>query len=111
MLVCENHHIALVTFSGRAGPGRSSSCTNIRTRRFAYALGLQCGPCGGSCPSGADMDHTPRALFAMINSGMREEVLRSNTPWYCVSCYYCTSRCPKEIPITEIMYTLKRLAG
>jgi heterodisulfide reductase subunit C len=71
---------------------------------------LQCGTCGGSCPSGADMDHTPRTLFAMINGGMREQVLRSNTPWYCVSCYYCTSRCPKEIPITEIMYTLKRLA-
>jgi len=71
---------------------------------------LQCGTCGGSCPSGADMDHTPRLLFAMINAGMREEVLRSNTPWYCVSCYYCTVRCPKEIPITEIMYTLKRRA-
>jgi heterodisulfide reductase subunit C len=71
---------------------------------------LQCGTCGGSCPSGADMDHTPRTLFAMINGGMREQVLRSNTPWYCVSCYYCTSRCPKEIPITEIMYSLKRLA-
>ena len=22
---------------------------------------IQCGTCGGSCPSGADMDHTPRA--------------------------------------------------
>jgi heterodisulfide reductase subunit C len=71
---------------------------------------LQCGTCGGSCPSGPDMDHTPRTLFAMINGGMRQEVLRSNTPWYCVSCYYCTVRCPKEIPITEIMYSLKRLA-
>jgi heterodisulfide reductase subunit C len=71
---------------------------------------LQCGTCGGSCPSGPDMDHTPRTLFAMINGGMREEVLRSNTPWFCVSCYYCTVRCPKEIPITEIMYSLKRLA-
>jgi len=71
---------------------------------------LQCGTCGGSCPSGPDMDHTPRMLFAMINGGMREQVLRSNTPWYCVSCYYCTVRCPKEIPITEIMYALKRLA-
>jgi heterodisulfide reductase subunit C len=71
---------------------------------------LQCGTCGGSCPSGADMDHTPRRLFAMINGGLRNEVLRSNTPWYCVSCYYCTARCPKEIPITEIMYALKRLA-
>lgn len=56
------------------------------------------------------MDHTPRRLFAMIEAGMREEVLRSNTPWYCVSCYYCTVRCPKEIPITDLMYTLKELA-
>lgn len=71
---------------------------------------IQCGTCGGSCPSGADMDHTPRQLFAMISAGQKEKVLRSNTPWYCVSCYYCTVRCPKEIPITEIMYTLKRRA-
>ncbi len=71
---------------------------------------LQCGTCGGSCPSAGDMEHTPRALFAMINAGMRDEVLKSNTPWYCVSCYACTVRCPKEIPITEIMYTLKQMA-
>ena len=71
---------------------------------------LQCGTCGGSCPSGPDMDHTPRRLFAMIGAGMEEEVLRSNTPWYCVSCYYCMVRCPKEIPITDIMYTLKNMA-
>jgi heterodisulfide reductase subunit C len=71
---------------------------------------LQCGTCGGSCPSGDDMDHTPRRLFAMMNAGLRDEVLRSNTPWYCVSCYYCTVRCPQEIPITDLMYTLKRMA-
>ena len=76
----------------------------------ALATCLQCGTCGGSCPSGDDMDHTPRHLFAMINAGMRDEVLRSNTPWYCVSCYYCTVRCPQEIPITDLMYTLKRMA-
>jgi len=73
-------------------------------------LCIQCGTCGGSCPSGADMDHTPRALFALINAGLRDEVLRSNTPWYCVSCYYCTARCPQEVHITDIMYTLKRIA-
>ncbi len=71
---------------------------------------LQCGTCGGSCPSGPDMDHTPRTLFAMIAAGMRDAVLRSNTPWYCVSCYYCMERCPQEIHITDVMYTLKRLA-
>jgi len=32
-------------------------------------LCLQCGTCGGSCPSGPDMDHTPRALFALMLAG------------------------------------------
>jgi heterodisulfide reductase subunit C len=71
---------------------------------------IQCGTCGGSCPSGANMEHTPRALFALINAGMEEQVLSSNTPWYCVSCYYCTVRCPQNIHITDLMYTIKRLS-
>lgn len=71
---------------------------------------IQCGTCGGSCPSGPDMDHTPRNIFAMISAGLEEEVLRSNTAWHCVSCYYCMVRCPQEIHITDLMYTLKRMA-
>lgn len=71
---------------------------------------IQCGTCGGSCPSAADMDHTPRQLFALIFAGMRDDVLRSNTPWYCVSCYFCMVRCPQDVHITDIMYTLKRMA-
>ncbi len=76
----------------------------------ALRLCLQCGTCGGSCPSGEDMDYSPRRIFAMVEANMKDKVLRSNTPWNCVSCYYCTERCPQEIPITDIMYTLKRMA-
>jgi heterodisulfide reductase subunit C len=71
---------------------------------------LQCGSCGGSCPNGADMEHTPRTIFAMIAANQRDRVLAANTMWCCVSCYFCTTRCPQNIPITEIMYTLKRLS-
>ncbi len=71
---------------------------------------IQCGTCGGSCPSGADMEHTPRQIFAMIDAGMKKEVLTSNTFWYCVACYYCMTRCPQEVHITDLMYTLKRMA-
>ena len=56
------------------------------------------------------MDHTPREIFALISAGKNEDVLRSNTFWFCVSCYYCTVRCPQQIPITNIMYQLKHLA-
>jgi Fe-S oxidoreductase len=54
------------------------------------------------------MDHTPRQIIAMINMGLKDQVLASNTFWYCASCYYCTVRCPQEINITELMYALKR---
>ena len=83
----------------RATPGKSN-----------LEMCIQCGTCGGSCPSGADMDHTPRALFAMIKAGMENEVLSSNTPWYCVSCYYCTVRCPQDVKVTDLMYTIKRFS-
>ncbi len=71
---------------------------------------IQCGTCGGSCPSAAAMDHTPRLLFAMLRAGMRDEALKSNTFWVCVSCYHCVVRCPQSIHIADVMYTLKSMA-
>jgi len=71
---------------------------------------IQCGTCGGSCPSAVEMDHTPRMLFAMVRAGMRDEALRSNTPWICVSCYHCVVRCPQDVHIADVMYTLKSMA-
>jgi heterodisulfide reductase subunit C len=71
---------------------------------------IQCGSCGGSCPAADDMDHTPRMLFAMLRAGMREAALKSNTFWICVSCYHCVVRCPQEVHIADVMYTLKSMA-
>jgi heterodisulfide reductase subunit C len=56
------------------------------------------------------MDHTPRALFALLRAGERDVALRSNTPWICVSCYNCVVRCPQDIHITDVMYALKNIA-
>lgn len=71
---------------------------------------IQCGTCSGSCPCSYAMDYTPRQLFAMIRTGLRDEVLKSMTIWICASCYMCTARCPKNIKITDVMYVLKSLA-
>lgn len=83
------------------------TATPIETR---VELCIQCGTCGGSCPSAADMDHTPRMIFAMMRAGLRAQVLRSNTPWMCVACQTCAVRCPQEIRIPDVMSTLKALA-
>jgi heterodisulfide reductase subunit C len=54
------------------------------------------------------MDHSPRRIIHMIREDLRDQVMNSNTYWYCASCYYCTVRCPQEIDIAELMYALKR---
>lgn len=46
----------------------------------------------------------------MIRAGYRDEALSSNTPWICVSCYHCVVRCPQEVHIPDVMYTLKGMA-
>ena len=71
---------------------------------------IQCGTCGGSCPSYADMDHTPRQIFALIRADARDKVMDSNTPFMCVSCYLCAVRCPQQIHIPDVMNALKAKA-
>jgi heterodisulfide reductase subunit C len=69
---------------------------------------LQCGTCSVSCPVATYMDKGPRLLIAMIQADMKDEVLSSNTFWYCASCYQCVVRCPADIDIADMMYALKR---
>ncbi len=76
------------------------------------SLCYQCGTCTGACPVAAagGMDYTPRAIMRMIQAGLEEEVLSSQTIWTCASCYLCTVRCPRGIQITEVMTQLRNLA-
>lgn len=71
---------------------------------------IQCGTCSGSCPLAGEMDHGPREIFSLIRDGFVEKALCSSTIWLCVSCYACTARCPREIPVTDIIYGLRQMA-
>ncbi|MDJ0664484.1 MAG: 4Fe-4S dicluster domain-containing protein [Acidimicrobiia bacterium] len=71
---------------------------------------IHCGVCSGNCPLASHMDLGPRKLMALSRQGFAEDVLGSNTIWLCTSCYACTTACPQQIPVTEVMYALKRRA-
>jgi heterodisulfide reductase subunit C len=71
---------------------------------------IQCGTCTASCASAYAMDYTPRQIWRMIQLGLKDEVLNSKTLWLCSICYSCTLYCPRGIPLTETIGTLKRLA-
>lgn len=69
---------------------------------------IQCATCSAACPAVDFMDHTPRELIALINAGMKDEVMTSNTFWTCASCYACSERCPEGIHPADVMYALTR---
>ncbi len=71
---------------------------------------MQCGICAGSCPVSHEMDYNPRQLVRMVQLGLKNEVLNSNTIWICTSCFSCSVRCPRGIRPTELMETLRPIA-
>jgi heterodisulfide reductase subunit C len=71
---------------------------------------MQCGSCTATCASSYAMDYTPRQIWHMVRLGLRDQVLNSKTLWLCSSCYSCTLQCPRGLPLTETIGTLKRLA-
>lgn len=71
---------------------------------------LQCGACSGTCPLSIYMDFSPRRIIALVREGFRKDALSSKTIWLCASCYSCAVHCPRQIHITDVMYSLKREA-
>ena len=88
-----------ITFADLVAPDRAKLLTCI-----------QCGTCTASCPTAYAMDYTPRQLWRLIQLGLKEEVLSSNSFWLCTACYACTLRCLRGIACTETMSALKRMS-
>jgi heterodisulfide reductase subunit C len=72
---------------------------------------IQCGTCTGSCPSAFAMDLTPRQLWYNVLMGEKETIFHSKTFSLCSACYCCTLRCPRGLPLTETMSSLKQIAA
>ena len=72
---------------------------------------IQCGTCTGSCPNAFAMDKTPRRMWRMVLMGETDAIFNSRTFILCSSCYYCTLRCPRGLPLTDAMNALKQIAA
>ncbi|MCF2140333.1 MAG: CoB--CoM heterodisulfide reductase subunit C [Candidatus Lokiarchaeota archaeon] len=70
---------------------------------------FQCGTCSGGCPSGRRTAIRTRQIIRRVILGL-EEVLSSDDIWLCSTCYTCFERCPRSIPVTDIIIKLRNLA-
>lgn len=46
----------------------------------------------------------------MAQLGLREEILSSDELWECSTCYTCVERCPRQVPIVDIVISLRNIA-
>lgn len=70
----------------------------------------QCIACSSGCPGAYQMDYPPHQLLRMVQLGLKDRVLDSNTFWICLSCETCATRCPNEIEIVLVMDALREIA-
>ncbi len=73
---------------------------------------FQCGTCTSDCPIARFSDtYRPRQLIRMTQIGLREEVLSSDSLWFCASCFTCTDRCPQDVEVANVIRVLRNLAA
>ncbi|MFX0038866.1 MAG: CoB--CoM heterodisulfide reductase subunit C [Promethearchaeota archaeon] len=70
---------------------------------------IQCGTCSGGCPSGTRTALKVRTIIRKVQLGI-DEILSENDIWYCSTCYTCLERCPRKLPITDMIIYLRNLA-
>ena len=77
---------------------------------FQAGACFQCRKCTNGCPVTFAMDLYPDEVIRMVILGQRETVLNCQTIWVCAACETCTTRCPNEVKIAELMDFLKEMA-
>jgi heterodisulfide reductase subunit C len=70
----------------------------------------QCGKCSAGCPAAPFMDLLPNPFLRLLQLGKVQRILETNSAFACVSCFVCSSRCPKGIDIADIMEALRQLS-
>ena len=83
--------------------------------RFGDALKacMNCGVCTAICPAAEFYEYDPRRICDTVQRGNEDEVeqlLKSDTIWYCGQCMSCKSRCPRGNIAGELISVLRMVA-
>ena len=70
----------------------------------------QCGKCTAGCPTTFAMDYKPSQIIRLLQLGRKEEVLGSRAIWVCMACFTCSTRCPCNIDVAQVMDNLRVIA-
>ena len=74
------------------------------------ALCYQCGNCTAGCPYTHYFDYPVNQIMRLLQAGQKDIILSSKAIWLCATCETCTTRCPCEIDVAQVMDTLRIIA-
>lgn len=72
-------------------------------------LCLTCGACSAGCPATGLEDMDPRKFLRIAALGLDDEISGHPWVWMCSMCYRCTSICPMEIDIPQLVFEARKL--
>ena len=71
---------------------------------------FQCGTCTAGCPSGRRTSYRVRKLMRQAQLGLKDEIIGKEELWDCTTCYTCMERCPRAVPIVDIVIALRNIS-
>lgn len=71
---------------------------------------FQCGTCTAGCPSSKETAYKTRKAMRMAQLGLKDELLGSDDIWQCTTCYTCEERCPRGVPIVDVVVAIRNIA-
>jgi heterodisulfide reductase subunit C len=83
--------------------------------RFSEAMKacMNCGVCTAICPAAEFYEYDPRKICDIVqrrDEEAIEQLLRSETIWYCGQCMSCKTRCPRSNVPAEIISILRKIS-
>jgi heterodisulfide reductase subunit C len=85
---------------------------DVRFREGLNAC-LNCGVCTAICPAAEFYDYDPRKIVDEVqekDEAVLEELLKSETIWYCGECMSCKTRCPRGNTPALVVMSLRSLS-
>ena len=74
---------------------------------------ISCGVCTAVCPAAQFYQYSPRDIMLTVQQGDEEKIdqlLKSDTIWYCGECLSCKTRCPRGNTPGYVIQALRQLS-
>jgi heterodisulfide reductase subunit C2 len=70
----------------------------------------QCGKCSAGCPMATESDLRPHNVMRLVMQDRRDEAMRDESIWLCLTCETCTARCPNDCDPARVIDELREMS-